>query len=490
VVPWVRQAISSPSRGWVQDLGKGALAHGGDAGDDEPTLGDSSPVEGQQRGGAPRGHSPDKQFISTLPIEGHEERTIGHGGEARRSDLPLHLSGTPLVRQNDSGFVQRCGDSFVARFGRRFGMSELGRLVMPRTREVSSRRLAHELKKLVGWGLKEHKLRNLPLILDLPNVRRRAGEDASQEELTLAAYELIIAGVDTFSGVEHRVFHFLLALDRNAKACSTADERRRRALEILARTDDRWHMSVATWRREHEVEYLERLARRMYLLPGATVVDLTPESQAEQEAKVRGFVAPNENSNTVSLEYGPDPRSAYKTLSIRMLYKFHSGRVPEYQETEKVVQALIDNVDRWREGVSYTVSNDEIELEVLSGAQIVRALRGNFYGHRYWDLQFPQPLRAGDPHSIRVRKVVLNRLVEPLPYLIFHTLWQVDELLMRVEFALDCLPQQVARIRTATSRLREETRSSRIVPIEPDGSVETSFTDLHEGVSCGFLWTW
>jgi hypothetical protein len=369
-------------------------------------------------------------------------------------------------------------------------MSELGRLVMPRTREVSSRRLAHELKKLVGWGLKEHKLRNLPLLLDLPNVRRRAGEDASQEDLALAAYELIIAAVDMFAGVEHRVFHFLLGLGPSAKECATADERRRKALELLAREDDRWHISVKTWRRDHEVEYLEKLARRMYLLPGATVVDGTPESQVEQEAHIRGFVAPDGREQTVSLEYGPDPRSAFKTLSIRMLYKFIAGRVPAFLETTKVVQALIDNVDRWREGVSYTVSNDDVELKVISGARMVRPLRGNFYGHRYWELRFPQPLRAGDPHTLHVRKVVLNRQVEPLPYLMFHTLWQVDELLMRVEFATDCLPQQVARIRTATSRLREETRSSRLVPLDVDGSVETSFTDLHEGVSCGFLWTW
>lgn len=370
-------------------------------------------------------------------------------------------------------------------------MSSLGDLVLPSSRQIGSRRLAHELKKLVGWGLSEHKLRELKVILDLPNVRRRAGEGQNDPaELALAAYELIREAVGTFESgsIERQVFRLLLVLDDKARSYLTADDRRRAALRILAANDKKWHMSEATWRRDHEVDFLEKLALRMLRMPGV----LTSTGVLNEEGggvAIGGIRAEPEDQPTVALEYAPDPRKDYKTLSIHTVYKFTTGRVPDFQETVKTVQALKDGVDRWREGGSYTVSNDAMRLEVLEGAKLERELRGNFYGYRFWDLRFPEPLREGEIRTLRVRKVVTDRRVEPLPYFTFQARWPVELLTMRVEFARDCLPQRVARIFTPTFKLPEATASSTDVPLE-DRAVETTFVDLHEGVSYGFLWTW
>jgi hypothetical protein len=74
---------------------------------------------------------------------------------------------------------------------------------LPPSHQLSSRELAYELKRLVSWGAKETNLINRPKILNVPNVRLRAGEDPSGHQpskldCALAAQALIADGVNSF----------------------------------------------------------------------------------------------------------------------------------------------------------------------------------------------------------------------------------------------------------------------------------------------------
>jgi hypothetical protein len=362
-------------------------------------------------------------------------------------------------------------------------VSDLSNLVLPSSRQIGVRRLARELKKLVGWGLSEQKLRELEVVQALPNVRRRAGEGVIEpESLGLAAYELILEAVATIEDpIEQQVLTLLLALDDKARGYGRANDRRERALKILRDAVDKrkWDITVATWRRDYEVRYLEKLAVRLLRWPGLGIAD--SNTQPSQEAAL--------NLQTVALEYYPDPRRDYKTLSIHTTYRFLSGRIPYHQETEKTVQALVDAVELWREGASYTVANEAVELEVVAGAKIERQLEGNFHGFRYWDLRFPSPLAAGETHTLRIRKIIKDRATEPLPYFTFSAAWPVEVLTMRIEFAHDCVPHRVARIVTPTVKIYEEPYLNRVMDIQ-DATVETAFLDLQEGMSYGFVWMW
>ena len=343
-------------------------------------------------------------------------------------------------------------------------MTELG----DRT-SSSSRRLAHELKKLVGWGVNERKLRGLKIVLDLANVRRRAGSGCDDPaELALAAYELIYDAVDGMDDVDREVLRLLLALEPSARSSTSADARRAAALGILRRTDQRWHMSVATWRRDHEVRFLDRLARRMLAAPAPA--------------------ATFQNGPAHVLGHGPDPREDYAMLDVATVYRFTTGRVPDCQETVRTLQALRSGVDRWREDVRY-VANDGVRLEVAEGARLEQELPGDFHGYRFWNLLFPHQLREGQTHTLKVRKVIVNRNVEPEPYFTFQARWPVDVLKMRVEFAPGHLPKGVARISTPAFKFPETTVSDNAMTLA-GGAVETTFVHLREGMAYGFSWEW
>jgi hypothetical protein len=144
---------------------------------------------------------------------------------------------------------------------------------------------------------------------------------------------------------------------------------------------------------------------------------------------------------------------------------------------------------RW-EGVNYTVSNDCIDLVVLDQtATVVGAVPGNFDGFRYWEVRLARRLERGDLYQLRACKVVTDREREPLPFFTYIARRSVNRVVVRVEFAADCLPATVTRFVTPTTRVPEVTISSQLVPLD-GGVVESVFTDTLEGLSYGFIWRW
>jgi hypothetical protein len=370
-------------------------------------------------------------------------------------------------------------------------------------RQLSARELAHELKHLVSRGAKESVIGKRHKLLNLPNVRLRAGEDPyshyhpSKLECALAAQALIrdaVIAFDQDSPDEARAYRLLLVLSEEARNVTTADERRRRAIELLG-----LRLEPVTWRTgPYEVDFLEKLAQRILALPPEGLADpppLPPMFENRERAISLPEITPleleREVGEAIKIEYGPDPREGYTTLSIRMLCVFESGRIPARESLERVIRANEDNLRLWWEGVNYSVSNDAIELRPLhQTAKVRRKLPGNFHGYTYYELELPRTLSKGEIHTLRVEKVITDRRSEPLPYFVYSTRRSRRAAVVRVEFAADCLPSRVFRIVTPTHRLPEATIAERPYPMDDDGSVESPFTDLQEGVSYGFRWTW
>jgi hypothetical protein len=375
---------------------------------------------------------------------------------------------------------------------------------LPPSQQLSTRELAYELKHLVSWGAKETRLLERDKVLNLPNVRLRAGEDPhsghqpSKLDCALAAHALIVDGVNSFDrdlpGVA-RAYRLLLMLSDEGRKLATADERRRRAIALLDR-----RLEAVTWRTgPYEVDFLEELAQKILALPPEGLADpppLPPMFEQRERAIALPDIPPaeleNEVGEAIKIEYGPDPRENYTTLSIKLLCVFESGRIPARESLERVVRANNDNLRLWWEGVNYSVSNEVVQLRPLhQTARVRRKLPGNFHGFTYYELEFPRTLNKGDIHTVRVEKVITDRNSEPAPYFVYIARRSRRAAAVRVEFAPDSIPTRVFRIVTPTHRLPEVTIAERPYPMDEDGaSVESPFSDLQEGVSYGFRWTW
>ena len=378
---------------------------------------------------------------------------------------------------------------------------------LPPPHRLSPRELADELRRLISYGLSEHGLAKRPLILNLPNVRQRAQQLRNEEhpgtpheptkrELALAADALIRDGVRTFDRDEpHKAnaYRLLLILSEEASRITTAEERRRRAISLLG-----LRLEPVSWRTgPHELDYLEELARNVLALPPEGITDppLPPMFLARERTSPMTEISreelQGESGEAIKIEYGPDPREKYTQLSVRMLCLFDSGRIPSHETIERIIMANENNLSHWWEAVNYTVSNDVVELRPIHGTAVVRRrLPGNFHGSTYYELEFPRVLNQGEVHTLRVEKVIRDRRSEPLPYFVYHARRPRSLITMQVLFAADSLPRKVYRIVTPTHRLPETTIARRLVPLNPDGSVDSPFTDLVEGVSYGFLWSW
>jgi hypothetical protein len=343
-------------------------------------------------------------------------------------------------------------------------------------------------------------------ILNLPNVRLRAQQlrfsdlrsprEPTTRELALAADALIRDGVRTYEHDEPtkaKAYRLLLVLNDEARRVSNAEERRRRAIALLG-----LRLEPVSWRTGlHELNFLEDLARKVLALPPEGIADpplppifLSRERAAEipelTTDELRG-----ETGEAIKVEYGLDPREKYMQLSVRMLCIFDSGRIPSHETIERVIVADEDNLSLWWEGVNYTVSNDVVELRPIHGTAVVRRrLPGNFHGYTYYELELPRMLNKGEMHTLRVEKVIRDRESEPLPYFVYHARRPRPLITVEVRFAANSVPREVFRIVTPTHRLPEPTVACRLVPVSPDLTVESPFTELIEGVSYGFLWKW
>jgi hypothetical protein len=365
---------------------------------------------------------------------------------------------------------------------------------VPGSRWVSDKELAEQLRKLVSYGVTTDKLLKMRKILDLPNVRARAGENARDRELAHAAEALINDAVRTFRHTpEARGFRLLLVLDAQAQRY-TAARRREEAIKALGA-----RVRPDTWRTEEkwELAFLQRLARRiMELPPEGLGVDSQPlvfdgRIRVVDLASISRRELASETRDAIKIELGDDPRDDYEQLYARIALRFLLGRVPAYSEGERVLRAKRNQVNLWWEGINYTVSNDCVELIILDGtATILRGLPGNFHGFTYYELQFPRPLNEDDIHVLRLRKVITDRHSEPMPFFFHMARRSYIRVTVRVEFAPDCLPTKVYRIVTPTTRIPKGIISEQEVPIQADDSVESVFTDLTEGLSYGFRWLW
>jgi TIR domain len=198
-----------------------------------------------------------------------------------------------------------------------------------------------------------------------------------------------------------------------------------------------------------------------------------------------------ESATAVQSLFGPDPREDYEQLSLNITLKFSSGRIPDYSEGVRLLQAKRDGAQLWWETVNYSVSNDYVDIvPVGESATVIRRLPNQFHGYTYYELRLPNALQHGDVHNLWVRKHIHDRSSEPSPVFYCSARRPILRMTTRVEFAPDALPKRVLRFVAPTSRMPDAADLGQPVRVQATGVVEQVFSDLVEGVSYGLRWFW